>query len=94
MKTEDISIKIIQKFESIENISPSENWDLIFQNKLDAVRMNKSNAVTKFNIMMLILVGVNIGFIINSFRAQNTKTIDEKSANYQTISDELLISSN
>lgn len=93
MKTTDIN-KIIEEFESIENISPSENWDLIFQNKLDVARISKTPAISKFNIMMLILVFVNIGFIINSFRSQNTKTIDEKSANYQTISDELLISSN
>lgn len=94
MKTEDISNQIIQEFESIESISPSENWDLVFHTKLDAARVNKSNDVTKFNIMMLILVALNIGFVINSFRSQNTKTIDEKSANYQTITNELLISSN
>ena len=94
MKTEDISMKIIQEFEFIENISPSENWDLVFHTKLDAARMDKSNATTKFNIMMLVLVFVNVGFIINSFRAQNTKTIEQKGSNYQTVSDELLISSN
>jgi hypothetical protein len=93
MKTTDVN-KIIEEFESIGNISPSENWDFNFHNKLDSARMNKNSAVATFNIMMLILVFVNIGFIINTFRAQNTKTIEEKGFNYQTISDELLISSN
>jgi hypothetical protein len=41
MKTEDINV-ILKEFESIESITPSENWDLVFQNKLDSARLSKS----------------------------------------------------
>lgn len=93
METEDINT-ILQEFESIENISPSENWDLVFQNKLDSARLLKSSTITKINGLMLILVFVNIGFIWNIIANDGSKVITNRASNLQTISNELLISNN
>jgi hypothetical protein len=93
MKTEDIN-KVLQEFESIQNISPSENWDLVFQNKLDSVRLSKSSTITKINGLMIILVFVNIGFICNIIASDSSEVITNRASNLQTISNELLISNN
>ena len=93
MKTEDIN-KILHEFEYIENISPSENWDFVFQNKLDSVRLSKSSTITKINGLMIILVFVNIGFIWNIIASDSSEVITNRASNLQTISNELLISNN
>jgi hypothetical protein len=48
MKTEDINV-ILKEFASIES-TPSENWDLVFQNKLYSARLSKSNTMLKNNV--------------------------------------------
>jgi hypothetical protein len=45
MKTEDINV-ILKEFASM-SITPSENWDLVFQNKLYSARLSKSNTMLK-----------------------------------------------
>ena len=93
METKDINT-ILQEFESIENISPSENWDLVFQNKLDSARLSKSSTITKINGLMIILVFVNIGFIWNIIASDSSEVITNRASNLQTISNELLITNN
>ncbi len=45
MKTEDMN-NVMQQFDLIATISPSENWEVNFQNKLDNARFSKSNSVS------------------------------------------------
>lgn len=93
MKTEEIN-KILGEFDTIKSISPSDKWSIEFTNKLDASRMGKSTGVSKFSLIVLILVCVNVGLVWNSYTRENTKTTENKVANYQIIVDQLLITSN
>lgn len=86
--------KIMQQFDLIENISPSENWDSAFQNKLNKARMSKSSTITQFNTLILMLLLVNIGFIWNSLKTENTKTVISRKDTCKIISEELLIQNN
>jgi hypothetical protein len=88
------SITITEAFDLIETISPSENWDLIFEQKLQNASFRNSRKKSKFNLAIIILVFINVGFILNSFRTETTKKIDIRTANFKTISDELLSSNN
>lgn len=92
MKTEDMN-NVMQQFDLIATISPSENWEVNFQNKLDNARFSKSNSVSKFNVIVLVLILVNAGFIWNSLKSDNTKS-DDKGSKYKTIANELLIPNN
>ena len=93
MKTSAMNT-ISQQFDSIEDITPSKNWDLNFQNKLNNARENKSNSVSKFNFIILVLIFVNVGFIVNSLKTENTKTTVSRNDNLKIISEELLIPNN
>jgi len=93
MKTATIN-KLIQEFDAIERIAPSENWDIAFQKKLNKSRMTKSNNVTKFNALMLLLLSVNIAFIWNASKTENTKSVDSRNETFKIISEELLIPNN
>ena len=94
MKTKDINT-ILKEFESIENISPSGNWDLILQNKLDVARFPRTNTTAIFiSTIMLVLVFVNIGYILNTSFRDNEEIVVDRSSTLQSISNELLVSSN
>lgn len=92
MNTQDMN-NVMQQFDSIETIFPSENWEIHFQNKLENARFSKSNSVSKFNLIVLVLIVINAGFIWNSLKTDNTKT-DDKGSKYKTIANELLIPNN
>ena len=93
MKTEDINI-VLQEFEKIENILPSENWDFIFEQKLSQTKNSKINKTSKFNVAILFLVFLNVGFIMNSLLTDITKTGVSRPDNLKSIANELLISNN
>ena len=86
--------KILEEFDTIEDITPSENWDFVFENKMNNSRLSKSNTITNFSLMLLLLIALNIGFIWNSFKTVNLKNVQDKEVKYRTIADELLIASN
>lgn len=92
MKTEDMN-NIMQNFEVLETIEPSRNWEVNFQNKLDNARFSKSNSVSKFNLIILVLILVNAGFVWNSLKTDDTNS-EDKGTKYKTIATELLITSN
>jgi hypothetical protein len=94
MKRENISNKILEEMYSIESIIPSENWDLNFMNKLNAVTKSKSHKLSKFNIAIVVLIFVNIGFIFNSFATKDSSSSDAKASKFNAVADELLISNN
>jgi hypothetical protein len=92
MKTEDINV-ILKEFESIESITPSENWDLVFQNKLDSARLSKSSTILKINVLMIVLVCVNI--VVWGIIANHSSTgAENRSSSLVIISNELLTNSN
>lgn len=80
--------KILEQFDAIENLVPSENWELNFQNKLDNARFSKYNSISKFNLLVMLLVLVNVGCI---WKCLNTKTDEAKEDSFQIISEQLLI---
>ncbi|WP_395061846.1 hypothetical protein [Flavobacterium sp.] len=92
MNTQDMK-NVMQNFDTIENIEPSENWEVNFQNKLDNARLSKSNSVSKFNLVVLVLIVINAGFVWNSLKTVDTKS-EDKGTKYKTIANELLITSN
>ena len=93
MKTEDINV-ILKEFKSIESITPSENWDLVFQNKLYSARLSKSNTMLKINVLMIVLVCVNIG-VVWGIIANDSGTVEvNRSSSLVIISNELLTNSN
>lgn len=93
MKTSAMNT-ISQQFDAIEDIIPSKKWDLNFQNKLNDARVNKSNSVSKFNFIILVLIFLNVGFIWNSLKTENTKIAVSRNDNLKIISEELLIPNN
>lgn len=93
MKTEHINV-ILRAFESIESITPSENWDIVFQNKLDSAKLSKSSTILKINVLMIVLVCVNAG-VVCSIIANDSATVSvNRSSSLVTISNELLSNSN
>jgi hypothetical protein len=92
MNTEDINIE--QAFDLIESISPSDNWDLIFEQKLQNARTLKSRNISKNTIAILVLVFINVGFVLNSFRTETAKQVVSRNDSFKTIANELLSSTN
>nr|WP_309758713.1 hypothetical protein [Flavobacterium sp.] len=93
MKTEDINV-LIKEFASIESITPSENWDLVFQNKLYSARLSKSNTMLKINVLMIVLVCLNIGVVWGIIANHSSTVAENRSSNLVIISNELLTNSN
>lgn len=93
MKTEDINV-ILREFESIESITPSENWDLVFQNKLDSARLSKSSTILKINVLMIVLVCLNIGVVWSITENDSARVAVNRASNLEVISNELLTNSN
>ncbi|WP_309607612.1 hypothetical protein [Flavobacterium sp.] len=93
MKSQHIN-KILEEFDALENISPSESWDLVFQKKLHATRLSKSNTIIKINTLMLILVTLNIAYIWNTVTNDKLEVNENRGFNLETISNELLIPQN
>ena len=89
MKSEDINI-ILQAFESIDNIIPSDDWDFALEQKLQNAKISKSYKISKINLAVLILVCINFGFALNSLKSNKFETELSRKADFQTIADELL----
>lgn len=85
---------LIQQLNTIENITPSENWNSNFQYKLQRARLSKSNSVSKFNLLILVLVCINGGFIWNSLKTHDKDSAVSRNESFRIISDNLLISNN
>jgi hypothetical protein len=84
----------MQEFDSIDNITPNEHWDIALQIKLNKARRTNSNAVTKLTALVLVLSVINIGMIWNTAHMENTKSVDVKQYTFKIISEELLIPNN
>ena len=93
MKTEDINV-ILKEFKSIESITPSENWDLVFQNKLYSARLSKSNTMLKINVLIIVLVCINIGVVWGIIANDSGTVAVNRSSSLVIISNELLTNSN
>ncbi|MBC7523311.1 MAG: hypothetical protein H7239_02585 [Flavobacterium sp.] len=92
MNTQDMN-NVLQNFDLLENIESSKNWEVNFQKKLDNAQFSKSNSVSKFNLVVLVLIVINVGFVWNSLKTDDAKS-DNKAIKYKTIANELLITSN
>ena len=92
MRTEDINIE--QVFDTIENIAPSSKWDFELEQKINNSRKSKSIKISKINIAVLILVFINIGFILNSFRSESSKQEIARNTDLEIIAQGLLGTNN
>jgi hypothetical protein len=95
MKNQDLHNAVVQKladFESIGNISPSKEWNDSMMKRLsfENSQPTSNKSVTKYTIVILILILVNIGFIANSFlRSSQPSFIRNNDLN--VISKELMV---
>ena len=89
-----IESNIEQAFDAIENISLSDNWDFAFEQKFNNYRKSKSVKISKINIAVLILVFINIGFILNSFRSESSKQEIARNTDLEIIAQGLLGTNN
>ena len=96
MNNLEINKKVQQKlheFETMKTISASDNWDAELTSKLYARLSVKSNYSKSYGLVLVVLTLINISFITYSY----TGTIEKKEtkhADFQMVSNELLITSN
>ena len=81
-----------QDLDIFTNIEPSENWDFNFQKKLDNLNIFTINSVSKFNVLLLLLVFVNVGCILNLLLNEKTDKQNLRNDHFKIIYDDLLIS--
>lgn len=86
--------KTDQDLDIFTNIEPSENWDFNFQKKSDDLNIFTINSVSKFNVLLLLLVFVNVGCILNLLSNEKTDKQNLRNDHFKIIYDDLLISNN
>ena len=96
MNTLEINKKVQQKlheFHNVETISTSDNWEFSLQQKLTLLQPEKSNFTTNYAIIMLVLLFLNIGFFVYSYKLK-TEESTNVSSDFRMVSKELLLTSN
>jgi hypothetical protein len=95
MKEQELRNRILQKlneFETLENIQPSEKWNLSLMQKIEFARSNpiKGLSAGKFVVAALFLLLVNLGFILNTV-IHDSKQPLQHDRELQIVSKEFLI---
>jgi hypothetical protein len=95
MKESALSNKVLQKlkeFETIENLQPSADWTQSLMNKLDSAKPYPTSgfSATKFTVVLLFIILVNIGFILNAMIRDSHQSL-YRDKELLVISNELLI---
>ena len=96
MNNLEINKKVQQKlheFETMKTISASDNWDAELTSKLYAGQSVKPNYSKSYGLILVILTLINISFITYSFIGTTEKK-ETTHADFQMVSNELLITSN
>ena len=96
MNNLEINKRVQQKlheFETMKTISASDNWDAELTSKLYAKQSLKLNYSKSYGLILVILTLINISFITYSFIGTTEKK-ETKHADFQMVSNELLITSN
>lgn len=95
MKESPVSKNVLRKldeFDKIGNIHPSDHWNQTLMEKLAAVKVNSGSdfTKTKFTVVLLLLLLVNLGFAMNAILRNTGRSLDRNNE-LQVISRELLI---
>jgi hypothetical protein len=95
MKEAELNSKVSQKladFEMVGNIMPSSEWNELLMKRISVADSgSRSNhSVTKYTIVMIFIVLVNLGFIVNSL-ARNTQRSSDRTSDLNTISKEMMV---
>lgn len=89
--------KIVQhklhEFETMKTISTSDNWDAELTNKLYSRQSIKQNYSKNYGLILVVLTLINISFITYSVIGTTEKK-ETTNADFQMVSNELLITSN
>ena len=96
MNNLEINKKVQQKlheFETMKTISASNNWDAELTNKLYSSQSIKQNYSKSYSFVLVVLTLINISFITYSFIGTTEKK-ETTHADFQMVSNELLITSN
>lgn len=88
----DLVLKKLNEFESLESIRPSAGWNESLVKKLDSARAHSISAhsFSGFTFAVILAVLINLGFILNSIIHNSDKSL-YKDKEFQVISEELLI---
>ena len=82
-------LQVLNEFESMGNIQPSVDWNQSLMNRIASSRVHKSpmSSITKYAVIVLCIVLVNIGFILNSM-INNQQKAQHRNNELQVISKE------
>lgn len=81
----------LNKFESLEDIDVSANWDITFGQKLASRNQNKTNGSSFIKLTVVaVIVLINISYIFKVY-TNSSRSIPEKDMELSLISKELLI---
>jgi hypothetical protein len=84
--------QILNEFEAIPDIQPSAEWNLSLMNRLvsSKPRAISNLSLSRYNIMVLFIILINIGFILNTV-IRNTPKDQLRDMELKAVSQELLI---
>ena len=81
----------LNKFESLEDIEASVNWDIAFKQKLAARNQNKAAGSSFIKLTLVaVIVLINISYLFKTY-SSNNRSIPESDMELSLISKELLI---
>jgi hypothetical protein len=95
MKNPEFNKEVMSKlsdFESLESISPSEEWKQSIAKRLISVKPISNSAIisTKYKVLVLIAILINVGIVWSSVMI-NSRTESSKSTELQLVSNEFLV---
>jgi hypothetical protein len=82
----------LEKFEMLENIQPSANWNQSLMDRIATKNSSSSlkSSTTKYVVLVLLIVLANVGFALTSMMHRSRQS-SPRSKELQLISKELLI---
>jgi hypothetical protein len=85
-------LKMLNDFDTMEDIQPSANWNQSLMNRLSSLKphSNSNFLPTRFVVVVLLFVLVNLGFILSSVIGDSNQAL-QRNSELLAISKELLI---
>jgi hypothetical protein len=95
MKNPEINTEVMSKlsdFESLESISPSEEWKQSMSIRLRTIKPTSDSGLisTKYKVLVLIAILINAGILWSSI-AIESRAVVSKRTEYQVVLNELLV---
>ena len=92
-KTNTTVNQMLQEFEELAPITPSEDWEANLNIKLQLTTYRKKSTINYYSILLVVLTVINVAFIYVSSSRVNEKKVSKDEV-YQKLTNELLITSN